>query len=84
MSHPIDLLETLDHLPEDFEEMGTEPVTCLECNALLADDELILGAFCEDCRPFFNRPITGHSEGRRHLRVGVDWTSPRIRRGYRR
>lgn len=74
--------EILDHLPEDFEEMGTEPVTCLECGALLDNDELILSAFCEDCRPFFNRPIAGHSEGRRHS--GVDWAPPRIRRGYRR
>lgn len=78
----IDTLELLDHNIEDLEPMDTEPVTCLECARLLDDDELILGAFCEGCRPFLNRPITVHSEGRQHLRV--DWASPRIRRGYRR
>jgi hypothetical protein len=83
VSHPIDTLDLLDHHVEDldFEPMDTVALTCVECDAPLEDDDLILGAFCGDCRPFCNRPITGHS-GRGHLQPGVEYVPSHVRRRY--
>lgn len=60
--------EFLDHLPEDFEEMDTEPVTCERCGRPLDDEELLQGALCSDHMP--RLPL-------------LAWVPPRIRRGYR-
>lgn len=79
MSDRLELCEALDHLPEDFEPMDTEVLDCVECGAVLDDDELLLGAFCNDCRPFHKPLITIHSRRSR----GIEWVSWSLRHGYR-
>lgn len=52
MSERLDLLERLDHLPEDFEPMDTEPVTCLVCGELLDHTDMVrAGARHPECVP---------------------------------
>jgi hypothetical protein len=85
----IDELERLDHQIEDLVWADeVEAVTCLECDRPLDDDELILGAFCRECRPSHypqqTGEVDGQAGGRGRLRVGAEWVGGRLRHGYRR
>jgi hypothetical protein len=44
---------------EGWGDYDPDVVTCVDCGALLDDNELILGAFCRECQPGVEYPPVG-------------------------
>jgi hypothetical protein len=51
----LDIAERFELSPSEIDVdlyAGAEQVvTCVDCGALLEDEEMIFGAWCNDCRP---------------------------------
>jgi hypothetical protein len=61
---------TSGEVEDDVYATAGRVVTCIDCNAILEDDEMILGAWCSECRPEFTVERVPENVRRRYRGCG--------------
>jgi hypothetical protein len=70
MTDAVDIAERFelasDEVEDDVYATADQVVTCIECDAILEHEEMILGAWCGNCRPEFTVERVPESVRRRY------------------